>query len=329
MAAVSKPVAGRDYPTNWDQFLEWFPDNAACLEYLEDVRWPEGFVCPLCQEQGEPYRGSRFRLVCRRCRHQTTVTSGTIFDKTRTALTSWFAAVWYVTSQKHGVSALGLQRALGLGSYQTAWALLHRLRRAMVRQDRDRLNGVVEVDELFLAGPVHLSPRWRSRYPGRSKQQLKSLMSIVAAAVEIREPKGLGRVRLRRITEASVESLHPFVRDNIEPGTMVRTDGSHAYKFLSDQGYAHERCVHLGATEPPHISMPGVNRIASLLQRWLLGTHQGSVRPHQLDYYLDEYAFRFNRRQSRSQGMLFYRLIQQAVLTGPLTYKDIAGGAKQ
>ena len=131
-------------------------------------------------------------------------------------------------------------------------------------------------------------------------------MSIVAAAVEIRSPKGLGRVRLRRISEASVQCLRPFVLENIEPGSMVHTDGLHACKSLPEHGYGHERHVHIGSSELPHVSMPGVNQISSLLQRWLMGTHQGSVRPHQLDYYLDEYAFRFNRRHSRSQGMLFH-----------------------
>ena len=144
------PVSGRDYPRTWEQFLDWFADNDACIGYLEGIRWPDGFSCPQCGVVDEPYRTSRGRLVCRDCRHQCTVTAGTIFDKTRTSLRSWLAAVWYITNQKQGVTALGLQRVLGLGSYQTAWTMQHRLRRAMIRPGRERLSGVVEVDECFV-----------------------------------------------------------------------------------------------------------------------------------------------------------------------------------
>ncbi len=144
------PVSGRDYPRTWDQFLDWFPDETSCLDYLEKIRWPSDFVCPRCSESRTAYRISRKRLMCRRCRYQCTVTAGTVFDKTRTSLRNWLAAVWYITNQKQGVTALGLQRVLGLGSYQTAWTMLHRLRRAMIRPGRERLSGVVEVDECFI-----------------------------------------------------------------------------------------------------------------------------------------------------------------------------------
>src|ERR1019366_7798786 len=145
------PEAGKDYPRNWSEFLDWFASEEACLEYLEQLRWPGGFACPSCGVVVEPYRSSRARLMCRSCSHQGTVTAGTIFDKTRTPLRVWLAAAWYLTNQKHGVSALGLQRVLGLGGYETAWAMLHRFRRAMVRPGRERLKGQVEVDETYLA----------------------------------------------------------------------------------------------------------------------------------------------------------------------------------
>ena len=145
-------MAGRDYPRTWGEFLEWFPDEEACLEYLERLRWRDGFTCSKCGEARAPYRSTRGRLVCRACRHQATVSAGTIFDTTRTPLMSWFAAVWYVTNQKYGVSAMGLKQALGFGSYQTAWTILHKLRRAMVRPGRNRLSGVVEVDESYVGG---------------------------------------------------------------------------------------------------------------------------------------------------------------------------------
>jgi len=318
-------TAGRDYPRTWDQFIDWFPDDASCLEYLERIRWPDGFVCPRCGVAGEPYRASRHRLMCRTCRAQSSATAGTVFEKTRTPLRSWFAAVWYATNQKHGVSALGLQRVLGLGSYQTAWTMLHRLRRAMIRPGRERLSGIVEVDETYVGGRDVGSRK--GRRAARSRPQappLESKKSIVVIAVEVLQPKGFGRVRLRRVPAASEAHVLPFVLDSIEAGSTVRTDGSWAYRSLPDHGYVRDKTVLLGSGDPAHASMPGVHRIAALLKRWLLGTHQGSVQPHQLDAYLDEFAFRFNRRSSGSRGLLFYRLLEQAVVTHPLTYRALA-----
>jgi transposase-like protein len=308
------PVAGRDYPRDWGQFLDWFGDEESCLRYIERLRWPQGFACSRCGQAGEPYRLSRTRLMCPACRYQCTVTAGTIFQKTRTPLRNWFAAVWYVTNQKSGVSALGLQRVLGVPSYQTAWAMLHRLRRAMVRTGRERLSGMVEVDEIYVGG----ADVGTTRAPSPESKK-----SIVAVAIEIHEPRGFGRIRLRRIPDASERSLLPFVRESIAPGSIVRTDGSFAYRSLPEHGYIHHRTIVSNSEDPAHVLLPGVHRIASLLKRWLLGTHQGSVQANQLDYYLDEYTFRFNRRTSDSRGLLFYRLLEQAVVTEPVTYDQI------
>lgn len=315
----SKLISGRDYPRAWGQFLDWFATEAACLRYLERLRWPLGFRCPGCGNAEPPYRSSRGHLLCRGCRQQCSVTAGTIFDKTRTPLRTWFAAIWYLTSQKSGISALGLQRALGLGSYQTSWAMLHRLRRAMVRPNRERLRGLVEIDETYV-GVRNTRQRRRRKRPGRNQPTLRSM---VAVAVELPPSGGFGRIRLRRIREGSEQQLLPFVRDAVEPGARITTDGSMAYRSLAKQGYGHVRQVHLGADVPAHVSMPGVHRVAALLQRWLLGTHQGAVRGAQLDHYLEEFTFRFNRRTSRSRGLLFYRLLEQAVATPPVTYRHI------
>lgn len=308
--------AGLDYPRTWDQFLDWFHDENACLNYLKQLRWPQGFVCPVCSTADcVPYQLSRGRMMCRVCRHQCTVTSGTLFEKTRTPLRLWFSATWYLTNQKNGVSALGLQRVLGLGSYQTAWSMLHRLRRAMIVPGRERLSGVVEVDETYVGG----------RDDGKTRApQPDSKKSVVIVAVEMLQPKGFGRIRLRQIADASRDSVLPFVKEVVEPGAVVHTDGSAAYRTLHKHGYTRHKIVHLGPSDPAHVTMPGVHRIASLLKRWLLGTHQGSVKADQLDYYLDEYTFRFNRRTSRSRGLLFYRLLEQALVTSPITYQEIA-----
>ena len=308
-------MAGHDYPRTWAEFVQWFPDNDACLRYLRQLRWPEGFVCTTCGVIGEPYSSTRGRLVCSSCRHQATVTAGTIFDKTRTPLTTWFAAAWYVTSQKNGVSAMGLKQGLGLGSYQTAWTMLHKLRRAMVCPDRDRLSGAVEVDETYVGGN-------ESGAHGRQTEK----KAIVAIAVEVHEPRGFGRVRLCRVPDASASSLIPFVREAVAVGAEVRTDGWGGYSGLTTQGYVHSKTVLSSSGDPAHVSLPAVHRVASLLKRWLLGTHQGAVHPHQLDRYLDEFTFRFNRRSSRSRGLLFYRLLEQAVVTSPAPYRFIVGG---
>ena len=311
-AQSSYPVAGQDYPRTWSQFLRWFPDDAACLAYLERLRWGDGFECPACGSIREPYKTTRGRLTCRACKHQTTITAGTIFEGTRTPLTSWFAAVWHVTSQKQGVSALGLQRVLGLGSYQTAWAMLHKLRRAMVRPGRDRLRGEVEVDETYLGGEE----------PGVIGRKTDK-KAIVVVAVEVHRPRGFGRIRLKRVPDVTAESLVPFVQDAVEPGAVVRTDGWTAYASLSNHGYIHNVRNQSRSKKPPHKLLPGPHRIASLVKRWLLGTHQGSIALTHVDYYLDEYTFRFNRRTSRSRGLLFFRLLEQAVRVPPAPYKGL------
>jgi transposase-like protein len=266
-------------------------------------------------------RANRARLICRSCRLQCTVTSGTIFDKTRTPLKVWLAAAWYITSRKSGVSALGLQRVLGLGSYQTAWTMLHRFRRAMVRPGRERLKGNVEIDQSYLA------IRDRRESPPSAGRKGYTTKTLIVIAVEILEPKGFGRIRLQRIEEETAACVLPFVNEVVEPGSVIRTDGGSIYLSLSED-YQHERTVVKsvtpGSIPPAHVTLPGVHRVAFLLKRWLLGTHQGAVKPVQLDYYLDEFVFRFNRRTSRSRGLLFYRLLEQAVITDPVTYGEVA-----
>lgn len=306
------PEAGKDYPRNWAQFLDWFADEAACARYLEKLRWPDGFVCPVCGVNGDPYRASRSRLLCRACHTQWSVTSGTIFDGTRTPLTTWFAAIWYMTNQKNGVSALGLKRVLGFGSYQTAWTILHKLRKAMVRPGREKLSGSVEVDETYVGGEEE----------GVRGRQTDT-KAIVAIAIELLTPKGYGRVRISRIHDVTGGSLIAFILDAVESGSIVNTDGWNGYNGLAKNGYIHHSTVLSETGDPAHVAMPGVHRIASLLKRWLLGTHQGAVLPIQLDSCLDEFTFRFNRRKSRSRGLLFYRLLQNDVLTGPSPYRSI------
>lgn len=308
-----QPVAGEHYPRTYQEFLEWFADEPACRRYLARCRWPDGFECAQCGVKSEPWATSRGYLHCRHCGSEVSVTAGTIFERTRMPLRTWFAAIWFVTSQKDGASALGLQRVLGLGSYQTAWTWLHKMRSAMVRPDRDQLRGRIEVDETYIGGSDVGGKRGRG---SESKE-------IVVIAVEVYSPKGFGRVRMRRIPDVSGNSLVPFVGEVVEKESEILTDGWGGYNELSKHGYQHNKVVLSGTGDPAHVSMPGVHRVAALLKRWLLSTHQGSVSGKHLDYYLDEYTFRFNRRTSRSRGMLFYRLIEQAMMTGPLSYRQI------
>jgi transposase-like protein len=303
-----------DYPRTLLAFEQRFATEDACRAYLFALRWPAGFVCPRCQGR-QAWATVHQRWVCTTCRHQTTVTAGTIFQDTRQPLRLWFRAIWHVTSQKNGASALGLQRVLGLGHYLTAWSWLHKLRRAMVRPGRDRLGGEVEVDETYVGGLAE-GPR------GRGSQN-KALVSIAA---EI-DGKGIGRIRLARIADASAQSLRAFVEGSVTPGSRVHTDGWEAYSGLSAWGYLHTAQVLRGqGADAPTKLLPRVPRVAALLKRWLLGTHQGAVRPDHLDYYLDEFTFRFNRRTSASRGKLFYRLVQQAVEVPPAPYKQLKGG---
>lgn len=307
------PRPGVDYPESWRELLAWFPDGAACLAYLERLRWPEGFICPGCGgAKGWRMGDGLFR--CAVCGRRTSATAGTIFAGTRSPLTLWFAAAWYITNQKSGVSALGLQRALGLGSYETAWAWLHKFRRAMVRPGRDKLTGEVEVDESYVGG---VAPGKHGR--GAEKK------AIVAIAAEKRG-RGIGRIRLARIADTSADSLLPFVEEVIELGSVVSTDGHAGYNGVAGAGYRHERTSLWATGEPAHVAMPRVHRVSSLLKRWLLGTHQGAVRPQHLDYYLDEYTFRFNRRGSNHRGLLFYRLLEQAVQAEPQPLERMLGG---
>ena len=304
-----------DYPRTLQELESLFASEEACRDYLARLRGPHGFVCPTC-EGTQAWCTGRGLWMCGSCGHQTSVTAGTLFQDTRTSLVTWFRAVWWVVSQKNGASALGLQRVLGLGSYRTAWTWLHKLRRAMVRPGRDRLSGAVEVDETFVGG---VEPGGGRRHVGKK--------ALVVIGAEVRG-RAVGRIRMRRVVGSSAESLLPFVQEAVEPGAVVITDGLQSYRGLPQLGYSHDRRVLLGSDESADAVLPRVHRVAALLKRWLMGTHQGAVSRQHLDYYLDEFTFRFNRRASRHRGKLFYRLLQQAVTLDPVPYRAIARGVR-
>ena len=305
------PVSGRDYPGSYAELLSWFPNDAACLDYLEWLRWPDGVRCPRCAGQ-DGWRLGSGRWECAVCGRQSSVTAGTIFDRTRTPLRLWFAAAWQLTSQKHGVSALGVQRSLGLGSYQTAWAMLHRYRAAMVRPGRERLTGHVEVDEAYVGG-----------VEGDVKGRETQTKSIVAIAVEIENPKGFGRIRLQQVPDVSNDSLLPFIEGAVEPGCTRahrRLAGvlDPARPRLRARAHGHAPAERSGPRR--HAGRASRREPAAALAA---GHHQGAVSSAHLDAYLNEFTFRFNRRRSRRRGLLFYRLLEQAVITEPIAYTDL------
>ncbi|MFQ5496085.1 MAG: IS1595 family transposase [Phycisphaerae bacterium] len=296
-----------DYPRTLMELEQRFSTEDACRQYLFALRWSEGFVCPRCRAE-DAWATRRSLWLCASCRYEVSVTAGTVFQDTHLPLVTWFRAMWHVTSQKNGVSALGLQRVLGLGSYKTAWAMLHKLRRAMVRPGRDRLRGTVEVDETY----------WGSEEEGVVGRLTHEKALIIVAAEE--DGAGIGRIRLRRIPDLKKLTLHGFIAQAIDPGSTVRTDGLNAYLGLD--AYTHDRQVQRRQPKGEHL-LPRVHRVVSLLKRWLLGTHQGAIGHEHLDAYLDEFTFRFNRRTSASRGKLFYRLAQHAVQVEPAPFDTL------
>jgi transposase-like protein len=290
------------------EFENVFATEDQCLEYILHTRYKDGiYICPICKSN-KSWRVRKTTYECAECHHQESILSGTLFQDTHKPLTVWFRAMWYITSQKNGASALSIQRILGLGSYKTAWTWLHKLRRAMVRQGRDRLSGTVEVDEAFFGAPETGGKRGRG---GENKVQ-------AAIAVEVTE-NTVGRIRIKIIEDASQESLHNFIKESVEDGSTIITDGWRGYYGLEEIGYKHqieEKCA--GDELLPHVHL-----VISLIRRWIMGTLQGSYSKDHLAYYFDEYTFRFNRRKSNSRGLLFYRLVQNAVRLQPVTYREI------
>jgi len=308
------PKPDIDYPTSLGEFLDWFQTEEACWRYLVKVRWPDDFSCPRCGHD-DAWFSARRLFVCSACGKNTSAISGTIFEGTRLPLVTWFRAIWFVSSQKDGMSAKSLQEALGIGSYKAAWTMLHKIRTAMRRTSPDLLSGEIEVDETFVGGP-------RPGKPGRGALNKQIVIIAVEKATD-HVKKGYGRVRMQVIPDCKRKTLEDFITDTCAPGSIIYTDGLKEYRGLPNLGYTHHPTAVSQTNDPAHVALPAVHRVASLFKRWLLGTHQGGVAEQHLDAYLDEFVFRFNRRKSRRRGLLFYRLMCLAVSTRPTTYERI------
>lgn len=299
-----------DFPKTALEFEERFGSEEACHAYLAEQRWPQSFHCPSCGHDRAWSLVRRRLLECQACGRQVSVTAGTIFHGSRKPLRVWFKAIFLMTSQSTGISARNLKRQLGLSSYQTAWTWMHKLRRAMVRPGREALAGPVEVDEGYVGGVEE----------GVSGRHVED-KSVVAVAVEVKD-KSAGRLRMVRVEDVTGESLEAFVAHNVTPGGLIKTDGWSGYNGLREAGYRHRRRV-IGDSKRASRLFPHVHRALSLLKRWLLGTHQGAVSPKHLSAYLNEFVFRYNRRRSRTATLAFQRLCAIAVVTAPVTYRQI------
>ena len=264
---------------------------------------------------------SRNTIRCSNCEHQTSLTVGTIFQDTRKPLLLWFHIIWWVVAQKTGVSASNMKDFMGFGSYETVWTWLQKIRRAMIRPGRDMLSGVVEIDQTYIGGIESGSGK-----QGRGGDT-KSLVVVATECIG----KQIGRVRFRCIDSATAENLIPFIQDNVTPGSTVITDGWKGYKTIplkkggQQRGYIHEVKTIFGSRKEAQELLPHVHMVDSLIKRWLMGTHQGKVSTKYLPYYLDEFAFRFNRKLSTFRGKLFYRLIEHALETKPMPLDVITG----
>ena len=301
-----------DFPENQIEFEKRFASEKACYQYLFKMKWPEGFVCPKCGHQSY-WISAKHIYICRRCESHFSVTAGTIMHDTKKPITYWFKAMWWFTTRKSGLSAVNLQNLLALGCYGTAWAWLHKLRRCTIRNGREKLSGKVEVDEFYLGG----------KKPGK-RGRGSTGKSIVLAAVE-RKGRKIGRIRLQVANDCSSDSLMPLIIENIEDGSQVITDGWKSYDSLDPDRYDHHQVL-LSKSDDKYSALSGVHLIASLVNRLMLGTFHGRFEPKYLQNYLDEYVFRFNRRNSRNVGKKFMRIVQQVASSVQITCRQITKG---
>ena len=302
-------IMEEDFPSSEIEFERRFSSEQACYDYLFKMKWPEGFCCPHCGHHAY-WISAKHIYICTRCERHHSLTAGTIIDSSKKPITYWFKAMWWFTTRKAGVNAVNLKDLLGLGSYETAWQWLQKLRCCTIRKDREKLSGTVEVDEFYIGG----------QKPGK-RGRGASGKTIVIAAVE-RQGNKIGRIRLQVIPDCSSNSILPFLNEYITPDSRIITDGWKAYDGIDKNGYTHHQ-VFQNKTADKQSVLPGVHLVASLVKRVVIGTFQGRFAPKYLQRYLDEYVFRFNRRKSRSIGKKFMRIVQQVAASAKITYVEV------
>lgn len=302
-----------DVPETLHEFYEQFADEDACWRAVREMRWPRGFICPRCGSRESHRLRTRRLEQCRTCRYQASPTAGTIFHKSRTPLRTWLLAIFFVARHKKGISALQLQRDTGLGSYQTAWTMLHKIRSALAHRPASRLTGLVEADEAYVGGAASSGVRGRGA-PNKT---------LVAGLVE-RRVHSAGSVRLGVVPRATREELGPFVRGMVDAARVtLLTDGWQAYNHLDKAGIRHRRRVQGPPARAPEI-LPWIHKVFSNLKTWLRGTFHG-VSPKHMPRYLQEFTYRFDRRGR--DGELFYFVLRRAVRGQPLPYARLTAEA--
>ena len=298
-----------EFPKSEIEFDQRFMNESACYDYLYKMKWPGGFKCFQCGH-GYYWISTKNIYICKCCKRQYSLTAGTIMDSSKKPITYWFKAMWWFTTRKSGVNAVNLKDLLGLGSYNTAWLWLQKLRRCTIRSERAKLSGNVEIDEFFIGGQ-------KSGKRGRGSEG----KTAVIAAVE-KKGRKLGRIRLDVIPDCSGNSLKSFINDHIKPGSHITTDGWKGYQVIDQEAFVHHQVIQTKAFDKDSV-LPGVHLIASLFKRMIRGTHQGRFEPKYLQRYLDEYVFRFNRRTSKSVGKKFMRIVQQVANSTKITYQNV------
>ena len=289
------------------EFTERFPDESACMEFLRKTRWPNGFVCPRCKGRESVRIATRRLEQCKACRHQTSLTAGTVLQGTRKPLRLWFLAMFFLGRHKTGISALQLQKDLGLGSYKTAWTWMHKLRSALGERAGFRLTGLVEADETYVGGRRQPGGRGRALVPGKS---------VIAAVVEDRGERA-GALRMAVVPDVSQAQLGPFVRGAIDQArAVVVSDAWTGYGDLTKHGADHCPIVQ-GDPKNAATLLPWSHILFSNLKGWLRGTFHG-VSPKHLHRYLQEFVYRTNRRGLEAD--LFFYVLRRAVSGEPLTW---------
>lgn len=303
-------MARPPFPKTLREFQKQFVDEEACRAYLAESRWPDGYRCPRCAHPEAFELPRRLLWQCKACGHQTSVTAGTVLHRTRTSLRDWFWAAYLVATHTPGLSALQLQRQLGIGRYETAWTMLQKLRRAMRRPQREALRDKVEVDETFIGNQEGL----------RGGREIGH-RALVVGAVEVRG-RASGRIRLEMVPDSSATSLSGFVGRNVEWGTIVITDGWRGYAPLSEMGFRHRPKTQGVQRARALVILPRIHQVFGNLKTWLCGTHHGVEAKH-MQAYLDEFVFRFNRR--RTPMAAFQSLLGLTGAHGPTTRKILYG----
>jgi len=296
-----------DFPKTEVEFDARFSDEESCRAYLKEARLQEGWCCEKCGHHGF-WHSKRDLYICERCEHQHSLTSGTMFHRSRKPLTMWFKVIWWYTTRKSGVNAKNLQELLGI-SYPTAWSWLQKLRMNSNRPDREKLSGQVEVDEFYLGGEKQ----------GKAGRGSENKIKVIVA-VEKKNNK-IGRIRMKHIPSCDADNLKAFIDEHISAGSKIITDGWSGYLPLKKADeFDHQRLL---ASISEQDVTPGVHRVASLFKRVVLGTYQGNVSPKHAQRYLDEYVFRFNRRKSKSVGLKFFRLLQLVAVSTAISFENI------